>query len=79
MGRRDPDLPDGWIRTPLPPRRVEETPEASWFARTGEPAPPRRPAPAPEALPAQRVAVVLVALGVVFAIATVIGILLLGS
>lgn len=78
MPGRDPDLPDGWIRTPLPPRRRDETPEASWFARTGEPAPNRRPTPPAPSLPAQRVAMVLVAVGLVFLIGVAVAVAVLG-
>ena len=42
----DPDsteqvLPDGWIRTPLPPEQRVRRDKDSWFGRTGEPAPSR--------------------------------------
>lgn len=34
-------LPDGWIRTPLPPPSRDSSTPGTWFERTGEPAPPR--------------------------------------
>ncbi len=59
-------LPDGWIRTPLPPSPREGQPEASWFARTGEPAPQRTQVAPVESTENQRLAFGIAVLGLVF-------------
>ena len=68
MRRQDEDLPDGWIRTPLPPIRRECEPDNSWFARTGEPAMQRDvlPKPTEDAPPTQQLAVGILVGGLLF-------------
>ena len=72
MSKQREDLPDGWIRTPLPPMPREDAPEHSWFARTGEPAPPRRP-PAAAPPPRSLLAIGVLVLGFVFALSVAVG------
>lgn len=74
MRRADEDLPDGWIRTPLPPDSRGAGPDGrdrGWFARTGEPAPPRKPS-TPEPMPElQRLAIAISLLAILAALALI--------
>lgn len=72
------DVPEGWIRTPLPPMPREDLPEQSWFARTGEPA-PERIAPEPEATSTGPLARAVLITGLLFAGAVALGSLYLWS
>lgn len=73
MTGKDREQPDGWVRTPLPLMPREDTPEHSWFGRTGEPAPMREAPPEPEPPVTSPIAVAVLSLGLLFAIAVAVG------